>query len=67
VEEKTEKGRCIGSCTEIFIKVVNQFEKPGKRRSGYRIQEEKKPRVHMFICGRQLGSTSEVTLTDNAA
>jgi hypothetical protein len=64
VEEKGENGGCIGSCTEIFIKVVNKFEKPGKRRSGYRIQEEKKPRVRMFICGRQLSSTSEVTLTD---
>jgi len=64
VEEKGEKDGCIGSCTEIFIKVVNQFEKPGKRRSGYRIQGEKKPRVRMFICGRQLSSTSEVTLTD---
>ena len=43
---------------------MNQFEEPGKRRSGCRIQEEKKPRVRMFICGRQLSSTSEVTLTD---
>jgi hypothetical protein len=43
---------------------VNQFEKPGKRRSGYRIQEENKPHVLMFICGRRLSSISEVTLTD---
>jgi len=64
VEEEGEKEGCIGSCMETFIKFVNQFEEPGKRRSGFRIQEEKKPRVRMFICGRQLSSTSEVTLTD---
>jgi hypothetical protein len=49
---------------ETFIKFVNQFAERSKRRSGCRIQEEKKPRVRMFICGRQLSSTSEVTLTD---
>jgi len=49
---------------EIFIQIVNQFEELGKRRSGCRSQEEKKPRVRMFICGRQLSSTSEVTFTD---
>lgn len=64
MEEEGEKDGCIGSCMEIFIKVMNQFEEPGKRRSGCRIQEERKPRVRMFICGRQLSSTSEATLTD---
>jgi len=49
---------------EIFIKIVYQYEEPGKRRSGCRSQEEKKPRIRMLICGRQLSSTSEVTLTD---
>jgi hypothetical protein len=49
---------------EIFIRIVNQFEETDKRRSGFRSQEEKKPRVHVFICGRQLSSISEVTFTD---
>ena len=59
-----KRGGCIGRCMETFIKFVNQFAEPGKRRSGCRIQVEKKQRVLKFICGRQLNSTSEVTLID---